>query len=97
MRGACPKPLAGRDTVDSTKHMGQVGNIMYGQWTHKVVVITLILTLLSGWMSVSIGGAQPEVRRASEAESGGTPAGAALQAASWLATIPYGAFKLGAR
>jgi hypothetical protein len=27
--------------------------------------------------------------------SDGTPAGASLQAASWLLTIPYGAFKLG--
>jgi hypothetical protein len=56
----------------------------------RVASIVLLLSFLS-LVSVPTGLATTTEGSTSE----GTPAGAGLQAASWLLTIPYGAFKVG--
>jgi hypothetical protein len=58
----------------------------------QVVAVILIVALLSpAWTPGAWAAGQPE----GETASTGTPSGAALQAASWLVTIPYGALKVG--
>lgn len=59
----------------------------------KAVGILVVLTF-SGLMLASTGWTQPDGQR-TDGETTGTPSGAALQAASWLATVPYGAVKVG--
>ena len=61
-----------------------------GTWS-KVLALTLVLTF-SGLMSASVGLADPYN---DPPPAQGSPAGAGLQAASWLATVPYGAAKVG--
>jgi hypothetical protein len=59
----------------------------------QILAVVLMVTLSGpAWMpEASAEGARPE----GETASTGTPGGAALQAASWLVTIPYGALKVG--
>jgi hypothetical protein len=59
----------------------------------QILAVILVLTLSGpAWMpDASAAGARPD----GETASTGTPDGAALQAASWLVTIPYGALKVG--
>ena len=57
----------------------------------KWLVVSLLVITVSTLSLTATGWAQGE----GGGESTGTPSGAALQAASWIATIPYGAFKTG--
>ena len=57
-------------------------------------IVAIVALTFSGLMFASTGWAQPDGQRAN-GEVTGTPSGAALQAASWLATVPYGAVKVG--
>lgn len=60
----------------------------------QLVAFLLIITI-SGLIFTPAGWAQSEGARANDTDSTGNPSGAALQAASWLVTLPYGALKVG--
>ena len=64
-----------------------------GRWKRMVVVILIVAvtggTFMPGAWAQAVG------QREGETASTGNPSGAALQAASWLVTIPYGAVKVG--
>jgi hypothetical protein len=65
---------------------------------HGLPVCMMILVMMVGSMGPSVssaGGAQTEGSRPTDTETGGSPSGAGLQAAAWLATLPYGAAKVG--
>lgn len=64
-----------------------------GRWKQMVVVILIVA--VTGGTFIPGAGAQAVGQREGETATTGTPSGAALQAASWLATIPYGAVKVG--
>ena len=66
---------------------------VWGRWKQMVLVV-LIVAVWGGTFMPSAW-AEAAGQREGETASTGTPSGAALQAASWLVTLPYGAAKVG--
>ena len=66
---------------------------VWGRW--KLMVVVALIVAVSGVALIPGAWAQAGDQREGETASTGTPSGAALQAASWLVTIPYGAVKVG--
>jgi hypothetical protein len=65
---------------------------------HGLAVWMMILVMMAGTVGPFVGpagGAQADGSRPADTETGGSPSGAGLQAAAWLATLPYGAAKVG--
>lgn len=61
----------------------------------KNIVASVLVVMLAGLIMTSTAAAETSGQRGAEGESTGTPSAAALQAASWVATVPYGAVKVG--
>lgn len=70
---------------------GRQGNRGFRAPTAASVLIVAFVSLILA----STAWAQMESHGGTDMDSAGTPSGAALQAASWVATIPYGALKIG--
>ena len=61
----------------------------------KNVVASVLVIMFTGLIMTSGVAAETTGQRGTDGDSTGTPSAAALQAASWVATVPYGAVKVG--
>lgn len=66
---------------------------VWGRW--KLMAVAVLIVAVWGGTFIPGAWAQAVGQREGETASTGTPSGAALQAASWFVTIPYGAVKVG--
>ena len=81
--------------MDVIQRMHQFTTPLYCRALYKKMAASLLVVMFTGLTLTSTALAQTGDQRGGEGESTGTPSGAALQAASWLATVPYGATKVG--